>query len=54
MHVQEYGCDCPTPNIGRIYISYLDSVNYFSPKQFRGDVYHEIILGYLDYVKRLG
>lgn len=54
MYVQEYGSKCPQPNTRRVYIAYLDSVNFFEPKKYRTDVYHEILLGYLDYVKRLG
>lgn len=54
MHVQEYGSECPKPNNRRVYIAYLDSVHFFQPKQFRTAVYHEILLGYLDYVKQLG
>ncbi|XP_076342052.1 histone lysine acetyltransferase CREBBP-like isoform X2 [Tachypleus tridentatus] len=54
MHVQEFGSECPMPNTRRVYIAYLDSVHFFRPKQFRTAVYHEILLGYLDYVKQLG
>ncbi|XP_074038438.1 CREB binding protein nejire isoform X4 [Leptinotarsa decemlineata] len=54
MHVQEYGSECPMPNTRRVYIAYLDSVHFFKPRQFRTAVYHEILLGYMDYVKQLG
>ncbi|ESN92547.1 hypothetical protein HELRODRAFT_130363, partial [Helobdella robusta] len=54
MHVQEYGSNSPAPNARRIYIAYLDSVNFFQPKHMRTPVYHEILIGYLDYVKKLG
>lgn len=54
MYVYEYGHKCPDPNQRRCYISYLDSVHYFRPRQFRTLVYHEIIVSYLDYMKRRG
>ncbi|TPP62652.1 CREB-binding protein 1 (SmCBP1), partial [Fasciola gigantica] len=54
LYVQEYGSDSPQPNRRRVYVAYLDSVFFFRPKQYRTDVYHEILVGYLMYAKRCG
>ena len=54
MHVQEYDGRCQAPNTRRVYVSYLDSVHFFRPKIYRTEVYHEILIGYLDYAKQLG
>ncbi len=54
MYTQEYGSECASPNTRRVYITSLDSVNFFQPKSYRTAVYHEIFLGYMDYVKKLG
>jgi E1A/CREB-binding protein len=54
MYVYEYGHACAAPNQRRVYVSYLDSVYYFRPRQYRTVVYKEIIVAYLDYVKGRG
>ena len=53
-YLQEYGSEAPSPNTRRVYIAYLDSAHFFRPRHFRTSVYHEILLGYLDYMKKLG
>ena len=54
MYLHEYDEQEPEPNNRRVYVSYLDSVHYFRPRQLRTLVYHEILVGYLAYVKQRG
>lgn len=54
MYVYEYGHSCPSPNRRRVYISYLDSVQYFEPRCYRTLTYHAILIEYLRYVKERG
>ena len=54
LHVQEYGSHSDSPNSRRVYIAYLDSVQFFQPRILRTVVYQEILLSYLEYVKKLG
>ena len=54
MYVHEYDHDCPAPNRRRVYISYLDSVQYFEPKCYRRTAHHALLVEYLRYAKERG
>mmetsp|Transcript_10089 Transcript_10089/g.22117 ORF Transcript_10089/g.22117 Transcript_10089/m.22117 type:complete len:1723 (-) Transcript_10089:284-5452(-) len=54
LYVYEHGPENPSPNARTVYVSYLDSVHYMRPRQMRTFIYHEILISYLDYVRRRG
>lgn len=54
LYVQEYGPDSLSPNAGRVYVSYLDSVNYFQPKKLRTLMHQHVMLGFLEDCKNRG
>jgi E1A/CREB-binding protein len=54
LHVQEYDDKCPAPNQRRVYIGYLDSVKFFKPAYLRTEVYHELLISYLEYTRDQG
>ncbi|KAG7382456.1 hypothetical protein PHYPSEUDO_004843 [Phytophthora pseudosyringae] len=54
LYVQEYGPDSLAPNAGRVYVSYLDSVNYFQPKKLRTLMHQQVMLGFLEDCKNRG
>lgn len=54
LYVYEHNEKNPAPNTRTVYISYLDSVHFMRPRQMRTFIYHEILIAYLDYVRRRG
>jgi len=54
MYVHEYNGSAPAPNKKQVYISYLDSVEYFRPRAARTAVYHEILMAYLAWARKRG
>ena len=54
LYVYEHDESNPEPNKRAVYISYLDSVHFMRPRQMRTFIYHEILISYLDYVRRRG
>eukprot|EP00804_Cyclotella_cryptica_P015047 CCRYP_000634-RA/>CCRYP_000634-RA protein AED:0.01 eAED:0.01 QI:1424/1/1/1/0.66/0.5/4/88/1434 len=54
LYVYEHGDDNPFPNKKTVYVSYLDSVHFMKPRKVRTFIYHEILISYLDYVRRKG
>lgn len=54
LYVQEFDRSCPYPNKGCVYISYIDSIDYFRPLELRTLVYHELLVGYFKWVQIRG
>jgi len=54
MYVYEHDGNNPLPNKRVVYLSYLDSVHFMKPKHMRTYVYHEILVAYLDYIRKKG
>jgi hypothetical protein len=54
LYVYEHDEKNPPPNKRAVYVSYLDSVHYMRPRSMRTFIYHEILISYLDYVRRRG
>ena len=52
MYVQEYDEDSSGPK--RVYLAYLDSVEFFRPRAIRSNVYHEVVCSYFGDAKRRG
>ncbi|KAM7541050.1 hypothetical protein Aperf_G00000027715 [Anoplocephala perfoliata] len=54
LYTQELGPKSMQLNKGQAYLAYLDSVFFFRPKKYRTDVYHIILISYLQYIKQSG
>ena len=54
MYLYEHGHKAPSPNQRCVYVSYLDSVHFFQPRQYRTMVYHEMLIAYIAHIKGRG
>ncbi|KAL3913187.1 MAG: hypothetical protein SGILL_006589 [Bacillariaceae sp.] len=54
MYCQEYGQEETGTGKKRVYISYIDSVEHFRPRELRTDVFHEILIAYLATARKRG
>ena len=59
MYVQEYGSDGDDSALAanqhrRVYIAYLDSVEYFRPRSCRTQIYQEVLVAYLATARKRG
>ena len=54
LYVQEFDSSCPEPNRGKVYVAYLDSVEFFTPWEARTIVFHEVLVAYLKWAQARG
>ena len=54
LYTHEFNSECPEPNRSKVYVAYLDSIEYFRPIDARTIVYHEIIVAYLQWAQCRG
>ena len=54
IYADEYGTDCHESERGSVYITHIDSVNVFQPKELRTRLFHEILMTYMGYVMEIG
>lgn len=54
LYVHEFGDDVTPANRRCVYISYLDSVHFLTPRYLRTPLYHRILNAYLAYAKQNG
>ena len=54
MYVHEFPTGAGGPSAKRVYVAYLDSVEYFRPRTARTEVYHELLVAYLDWSRGRG
>merc|ERR1719498_1908744 len=54
MYVQEYDDKSHDANKRMAYIAYLDCVAYMRPKTLRTKIYHQVLLAYMEWIKRRG
>ncbi|KAH7719957.1 histone H3-K56 acetyltransferase [Aphelenchoides avenae] len=54
IRTQEYGNDSPPSNRGHIYLAYVDSVKVYAPSTLRTELFHRIILAYMEWMRQCG
>ena len=54
LYVQEFDASCPPPNAKKVYVAYLDSVEFMHPREARTMAYHEILVSYLKWAQTRG